>query len=85
MSTRHSAVFGLGLQATFKKFDVDSPMLCRQREDLVLRFRLHHCVQPERGRSCDIRSVSHGLQVLGDTFEGEQVEKLLAEADILKD
>ena len=25
------------------------------------------------------------LKVLGDTFEGEQVEKLLAEADILKD
>lgn len=24
-------------------------------------------------------------QVLGDTFEGEQVEKLLAEADLLKD
>ena len=25
------------------------------------------------------------LQVLGDTFEGEQVEKLLSEADILKE
>lgn len=46
------------LQATFKKFDVDSSGYI---------------------------TVDNLRDVLGDTFEGEQVEKLLAEADLLKD